>query len=163
MEHSIEGRRLLAEFQFLVDRFGFTQSIPTFGAGQNLAETDYTCAPLRIETSYNPRDGHNVSLAYPSRGPHAISVGVLASSLFSKGDPAEIPSPDNLRLQSDFVRSHLDALLKMPLEVYEDCRALRFYHSANWRNEWGRAIVMDAATIPVESARLDRLRRYFAA
>ena len=70
-------------------------------------------------------------------------------------------SADSLRGQADFVRAHLDRLLNLPVEVLDDCRALRFYHAAPWRKAWGRTVKVDPPTIGAELARLDRLRRYF--
>jgi hypothetical protein len=109
------------EFRFLVDQHSFTQVLQ--GALMSYESTD-----LVVRPSCNERDGFSTGIVVPARGSQEIAVGTILAALESDG-PRNVASwIDAMRRVASFLKAHLERLLNMPADVYDDCCALRFWH-----------------------------------
>ena len=147
-------------FQFVTNR-GFVSVEPEASLQWNGTQVSFNGPGLRIEASHNDRDGFDCSLVFLSDPGASVSVGTLMAALSRDEAASARSSREALGEQAQFIEGHLDKLMGLPSDLLDDCRALRFYHAAPWRKDWGRAIQMDAEAIHAEVRRLERLRNYF--
>jgi hypothetical protein len=72
-----------------------------------------------------------------------------------------VPEPHDAKAHAAFIASNLSKLTALPAEVYRDLAALRFWHAAAWRKQWGTGISLDKPAIATENARLLRVKEFF--
>jgi hypothetical protein len=135
-------------FQFLIDRHGFQRT-------DRDATVSYQSPNLTVTPSFNERDGFETHLEFPGRSRGKVAVGTILAAL-GRNSPAEPAT------QTAFLGSIIGKLTNAPPAIFEDLSALRFWHAPQWRNGWGKSIVMDASSIEAEQARLRRLTQYFS-
>jgi hypothetical protein len=140
-------RAIAESFQFLVDRHAFS-CVPTDGGAS------YQSPSLCIAPSFNERDGFETHLLFPAQGAERVAVGTILGAL-------RVPKPHDAKAHAAFIASNLSKLTALPAEVYRDLAALRFWHAAAWRKQWGTGISLDKPAIATENARLLRVKTYF--
>lgn len=160
MVQAMNRDHLRSEFQFLARR-EFVEAEVQDGVSGSGVHVSFSGPQLRVEASYNDRDGFDCELVFLSHPETSISVGTLLAALRQDETVSARSGLGTLRDQAEFIQRQLDKLLSLPSDVLDDCRALRFYHAGPWRKDWGRAIQMDAEMTATELRRLERLRSYF--
>jgi hypothetical protein len=135
------------DLEFLVNEYGFLRIEES---STELLRGDQ----ISFTLSHTPRDGYETEVSYSRNSDSRFSLGTLLAAL-------DVPETHRPAVHAKFLRSKLEKLSDAPSKVRDDLFALRFWHAARWRREWGSGIMMDAKAIEAERSRLSRLRKYF--